>query len=557
MWLFHRRTAVLLSLLLLLLPLIAYSQTDQPSQQSGQSKTVLKSTTRLVVVDVVAIDGKGTPVPNLTSNDFTLEEDGRRQQISVFSFQKPGEVSPGGTVHLPANVFTNTPSVKPTSLNVILLDALNGEFASRAYAREQLIKFLEENYSAQPTAVYALENHLKLLHDFTTDTKEAVNAIREYRPKVFNHLDSLDAVASPFTQKGEVQTGPRNIETTLTALNFLAQALSGYPGRKNLIWLSEAFPMELFPDLFPSAASLATLKATVPSDSAGPFDALRGPAQAGMAQASQSPNSVLWANSDYAAQVRQVANALMNAQVAVYPIDAAGVGKLSRVSNLATMRDVAERTGGKIFAGKNDLLSSIRGSIDDGSTYYTLAYYPENKNWGGQLREIDIKTAQPGISLRYRRGYYAVDPAMAAKAEDSKKLVEDFSRGLALDMPSATAVLFRAVLSSPADNNNKVVVNFAIDPHTLTFAEVAAGHQANLSCAAVVFSEKGSLVKDTMATINTPISSTDFEKLMATSLPCRTTVELKPGKYLMRLGVMDRSTRMMGTTTAAVTVPVP
>lgn len=556
MRLFNRQAALLLSVLL---PFAAHSQTDQPTTQNDQAKTIVKSNTRLVVVDVVATDAKGAPISNLKSDDFTVTEDGRQQQISIFSFQQPGEPSASAStaVQLPANAFTNVPAAKPTSLNVILLDALNGQFASRAYAREQLIKFLEDGHSGQPIAVYALESHLKLLHDFTTDTREAVSAIRGYKPQVINHLDSLDAVASPFTQKGETQTGPRNIETTLMALNFLAQALSGYPGRKNLIWLSEAFPMQLFPDLFPSAASLATLRGSIASDNPGAFDTLRGAGQAGMAQASQSPNSTLWANSDYAAQVRRVANTLMNAQVAVYPIDAAGVGKLSRANNVATMRDVAERTGGKTFTGQNDLEASIRGSIDDGSTYYTLAYYPENKNWSGQLRQIDLKVDKPGISLRYRRGYYAVDPALATKEEDSKKMVEEFSRSLALDVPSATAVLFRAVLTSPVDNNNKVVVNFAIDPHTLAFSEQSGVHHASLSCAAVVFTEKGSLVKDTMSTINAPIASANFQKLLDSTFPCHTTVELKPGKYWMRLGVIDRSSRLMGTTTASVTVPVP
>ena len=248
----------------------------------------------------------------------------------------------------------------------------------------------------------------------------------------------------------------------------------------------------------------------------------------------------------------------MNAQVAVYPIDAAGVGKLSRVSNLATMRDVAERTGGKTFAGQNDLDASIRSSIDDGATYYTLAYYPENKNWDGQLRQIEVKAAEPGMNLRYRRGYYALDPDAAAKPEDSKKLVEDFSHALGLDVPSATAVLFQTVLTSPVDNAEKVVANFTIDPHTLTFAEQAGGvHQASLSCAVVAFSEKGSPIKNTLGTITTPVNPDDYRKLMNSTFPCRVSIELKPGKYLLRLGVVDRNSRLMGTTTAPVTVPIP
>src|SRR5215207_8413720 len=38
----------------------------------------------LVTVDVVVLDGKGRPVEGLNRNDFTISEDGRRQDISEF-----------------------------------------------------------------------------------------------------------------------------------------------------------------------------------------------------------------------------------------------------------------------------------------------------------------------------------------------------------------------------------------------------------------------------------------------------------------------------------------
>jgi VWFA-related protein len=453
-------------------PAGSLAQSTPPPQQNGpvnQSPGVLKANTRLVVVDVVATDGKGTPVPDLKIGDFTVLEDGQPQKISVFNFQQPA-AAPEAAPPLPSNVFSNVPAFNPTSLNVILLDALNGEFSSRVYAREQLIKFLESGRAIQPVAVYALENHLKLLHDFTTDTKTVVEVIRRYQPHVMNHISTVGAAASPFTQKGDFQTVPRTIETTLTALHFLAQALSAYPGRKNLIWLSEAFPMQLFPDLFPAGSpnTLQALHGVTSTDTPTAFDMLRGP-QAALIQSSASLNPSQWAASDYTALIRKVANALMNAQVAVYPIDAAGVGRISRISGLATMRDIAERTGGRTFANQNNLVTSIGDSLDDGSTYYTLAYYPENKNWNGQLRQIDIKTGRSGVKLRYRVGYYALDPGLDSKQENPKKLVEDFSHMLALDSPSSTAILFRAVVASPADNNQKLVINFVIDARTLTF----------------------------------------------------------------------------------------
>src|SRR5215467_12755690 len=65
---------------------------QQPSSPQAQSPAapslpVLKATTRLVVVDVVATDGKGEPVADLTADDFTVLEDGKPQKISGFSFQ--------------------------------------------------------------------------------------------------------------------------------------------------------------------------------------------------------------------------------------------------------------------------------------------------------------------------------------------------------------------------------------------------------------------------------------------------------------------------------------
>src|SRR5215470_9360532 len=54
-----------------------------------QSQNVLRATTRLVIVDVVAVDEKGQPVSGLTANDFTVLEDGKPQKISDFSFHHP------------------------------------------------------------------------------------------------------------------------------------------------------------------------------------------------------------------------------------------------------------------------------------------------------------------------------------------------------------------------------------------------------------------------------------------------------------------------------------
>jgi VWFA-related protein len=534
----------------------AYAQSSPSPQQkpsAAQSPNLLKASTRLVVVDVVATDHSGAAVGDLSIDDFTVLENGVAQKISNFGFQHPMGVS-ATPLSLPPNVFTNVPQVSATSLNVILVDGLNGEFSSRAYARDQLVKYLEGHPSIPPTAIYGLDTKLKLLHGFTTESKELVEAVRDFKPQVMTHISTVYATASPFTQKGDFQSSELTMMNTLGALDLLAQSLSGYAGRKNLIWLSEAFPETLFPDLFPSGSATNILGIKSPPSGAGVTAV--GAAQEGMQQSSMSVNPVQWAEDDYSAMVRRVADELMSAQVAVYPIDAAGVGKISRVNGLATMRQMAERTGGKTFANQNDLVLSISHSLEDGATYYTLSYYPENKNWDGRFRQIDVKSNRPGINLRHRVGYYAMDPGAAVKAEDPKRLSADFSRALALDAPSSTAVLFRVVLGFPADDKQKVVVNFAIDPHTLSFAaDAEAGEHASVACAVVAFSSKGSLANQQLYDMKATVKPGELSRLMESTFPCRVAIELKPGKYTLRLGVVDHASQHMGTTTATVSVP--
>jgi hypothetical protein len=64
------------------------SEKEQKPAPVYESATVLKSITRLVVVDVVAT-GKEGPVTDLKQDDFTILEDGKEQKIRVFNFQQP------------------------------------------------------------------------------------------------------------------------------------------------------------------------------------------------------------------------------------------------------------------------------------------------------------------------------------------------------------------------------------------------------------------------------------------------------------------------------------
>src|SRR6476646_4868818 len=295
----------------LALPLIAlsflgaYSQTNASNQPQDvmHSDQTLRTNTRLVVVDVVATDSKGQPVPDLKASDFTVLEDGKPQKISGFNFERSGaSLTQTAQIQLPPSVVTNAPTFQSNSLSVILFDAANGDFSEHVYARDQLLKFLKGAALQRPVAIFALQSQLKLLHDFTTDNGALSAAVAKYRPPAQTiNSETIESRASAFSTRGDYHTSERDIENTLNQLNVLAKVLAGYPGRKNLIWLSESFPLTLFPESLGQANSPTR-----------PHDGDPG----------STISNLLKSNyyKSYAALIKKVSDALMSAQVAVYPV---------------------------------------------------------------------------------------------------------------------------------------------------------------------------------------------------------------------------------------------
>jgi VWFA-related protein len=543
---------LLLYLVMLGVPSSSQTPSDQ-SQEVMHSDQVLRTNTRLVVVDVVATDNRGELIGDLKADDVKMLEDGKAQKISSFTFHPPRKTEVAISSPLPANVVTNAPAFQASSLNVMLLDTLNGDFAGQSYVKDQLLKYLSRAELVHPIAVFAMENHLVMLHDFTTDPVALKSSVEKFKPPAHSLSgETATSRASAFTTFGDFHTSDRDIGTTLNQLNALAKTLAGYPGRKNLIWLSEGFPLNLFPDMV----------------ARGPSGRCNGPgctplASQGVAPATDSTlgraateGTGNGAYKDYAALIKKVSDALMTAQVAIYVVDAGAIGKDERMASHDTMNEMAERTGGKAFIGTNDLAGSMRSSVDDGSTYYTLEYYPDNKKWDGQFRTIQLKSNRAGVKLRYRQGYYALDPEKV-NAANSDAVAENFSRALELDAPAATQIVFQAQVVTPTEKSKKVTVSFHIDPVTLAFQHKEGGMEtARMSCTVWAYGKDKDKPTMSSGTVNANLKAGEFQQIMQQHfLPCDRELDLKPGAYTLRMGVLDRTTNKMGTASTQLIVP--
>jgi len=405
----HRRLAPAACLLLPVLILIGQDQ-NQPT---------IRVTTRLVQVNVVVHDKKGSPVSDLKKEDFTILDKGKEQKVAVFTVDSV-DAPPKAWPALPPNIFSNRfqGAETPTSITVILFDGLNTRFQDQAYARKQIVKFLSEIQPHDRVALYLLGGDLRILHDFTNNSDHLAKALSKYRGRISGELDAADPapreptgddVLDQFLSNSDQAISDfysvNKAQSTLDAMEAIAHHLASLPGRKNLVWVSGGFPftLGLEPDDF------------------------------SMSNPSREHRS-------FSEETARVARAMNDANIAIYPVDARGLiaipsmtasmpspglrrGTLKSLTppNQDTMQILADRTGGRAFFNTNDLTSAVRNAVNDAKVTYTLGFYPDGDEWDGKFHEIKVKVARSGVDVRYRKGFVAftahTPSAQAIKAE--------------------------------------------------------------------------------------------------------------------------------------------
>lgn len=427
-------------------PAPAQTTPSASAPQEEEPGLVLQETVRRVVVDVVVTDDHGHAVPGLTADDFRIFEDGKPQATRQFEVHTSSEVVAlsARPAVLPANTFVDLPASAEAvraPLTVILFDALNTPLREQIYARQQMLKFLEQIPVGSRTAIFVLSDRLHLLQGFSGEREVLVAAARRQGPVpdkagLLESTDDNGLSTSPLSAQAQASamsaagTGPgyvpgagpvgppaaplslngpmsvsmimtqmadevtsalldRRVDITLAALQQIARFLSSVPGRKNLIWLSSSFPASVGPD------------------------------EAAGTEAFENQRS-------YDQEIVETDNLLCMSQVAVYPVDARGLQApilrsgpgtaqtyaASLAATQGTMNQVADETGGHAFFNTNELAKAFATAVDNGSNYYSLTYAPTNPNFDGELRHIRLTIDHPGYHLAYRRSYYADDAGM-------------------------------------------------------------------------------------------------------------------------------------------------
>ncbi|HEX6880285.1 MAG TPA: hypothetical protein VF135_07970, partial [Terriglobales bacterium] len=200
--------------------------------------------------------------------------------------------------------------------------------------------------------------------------------------------------------------------------------------------------------------------------------------------------------------------------------------------------------GGRAFLGTNDLGGAISSGIEQGSRYYTIAYIPADRKNDDRYRSIKVEATGGKLSLEYRRGYYAASLKTPTVSESEHLLAASMQLGV----PPATALLMKVQVMPPDDGSKSVRVDYAFSTNDLQFVPTNDHrNKATLDLMAVAYDDQGKTVLSNKNTEEVAFKVGTAAEEFKHGVPGHQEFSLPPGKYILCLGAMDRTSLRIGT----------
>lgn len=383
--------------------------TEQPTEPSadGQDVETVKVETNLVTVPVIVSDRGDRYIPDLKQEEFTVYEDGVKQEISFFE-----------TVTAPFHV-------------VLMIDTSASTQDKLGQIQQAAIAFTEQLQKADRVKVLSFADSVRELSDFTSDRAVLQWAIRGTRPGQGTKLYDAMAVGLKALQRVKGRK----------AIVIFTDGVDSYSDResydKNRRMIEEA-GIIIYPIRYDTRADveqlvrqqqqsgqvidLATIlggkTSTTPTTFPGGTGVPTGgggvgtslPRLPGGVVISTSRNGRDRDNNNRYPPGDPRNNDPTYPSGKTTPNDTIGVelDMLYRTAD-AYLTEIADKSGGKLL--RADTLGSLPlafGQIAaELRTQYSLGYYPPKPERDGKYRKIKVKTSRKDVAVRARPGYRA------------------------------------------------------------------------------------------------------------------------------------------------------
>lgn len=522
---------------LLLLQAAPLAQSQNPSSGSQGFRV----TSELVLVNVVVRDKKGAPVRGLKKDDFTLFEDGKRQDISTFDVENVEEFALAGAGEAPISGSASSPALlrqssSPTleardrRLMLLFFDfsAMESEEIERAVDAAK--SFVEKHMQpADLIGMVSLSTNLRIDLDFTADKPRILAALSAYTSSQGQGFEAMDTETetSGSYAPDDSDYNTFSADRKLLALQSIMQTLGKISQKKALIYFSNGISQSGFDNQ--SALRAATSSAVKANVSIYPVDITGLQAFPGGGQARAAS---LRGQSAYSGQ-------------SVLSAFDKNAGAQETLSTLAA------DTGGKAFFDSNDFSGVFAQVQKDSSSYYVLGFTSTNPLKDGRFRRLRVQVNRPDLRLEYRPGYYSGrDFGHLQRADREQQLNDE----LASELPQTdVAVYAGASYFRQDDSHYYLAVSIVVPGSQIPFVQAKDKDNATINIIGEVRSGGKFRVGQLRDTVKLALDSS--QQVRRKNVQYNTGFVLAPGSYHLKFIVRENQTGRMGSFETDVQVP--
>ena len=367
-------------------------------QQKPTAEEPVRLSASLVQVPAVVTDRSGKFVSDLSRNDFTVSEDGKRQDISFFA------------------------AVKQPFNAVLVLDTSNSAQDRLKVIQNTAVDFTKQLRPGDRMMAISFDNEVRQLTDFSEDRQELENAIRGTESGFGKLL--YEAVARALEQLKNVEgrravvlfsdgVDMRSIEASSEGTTRMAEEAGAviYVVRFDTRWWIEADARRQEKE-HPKSKTPFDIDGRIPlpPDFGGPDPLPTGipKPNAPRIEIGQRPKPpVVYDPDGTGTRTQRIPSAEPPDQIT------STLDKLYGEAD-SYLQTITTRTGGRVYLADtfDDTRAAFTAIAEELRNQYLIGYYSTTSNRrDGKYHKIKLELARKGVEVRARPGYRATDQA--------------------------------------------------------------------------------------------------------------------------------------------------
>jgi VWFA-related protein len=530
----------------LLVSLAVGNLLGQQPQKPSQPGYVVRVSTGVVLVNVIARDRKGNLIRDLKKEDFTVYEDGQRQQLTSFDFENVNELATAGAADTTVTGAagnggllraTQGKTLEGRDRRLMLLffdfSAMEPDEIDRAVDAGK--KYVQANMqAADMVALVSLATGMRLDLDFTDDKTKILSSLSAYKDSEGQGFENGTTGSAEGTAETSGAYTPDDADYNtfsadrkLLALQSILQALGKIPQKKSLIYFSNGISQSGVDNQ--SALRAATAAAVKANVSIYPVD-VRG--LTAFPPGGQAQSASLHGQSAYSGA--SVLNDLNG-----------------NAASQETLYTLAADTGGKAFMDTNDFSGVFRQVQKDTSAYYVLGYTSTSHLKDGHFRRLKVQVNRADVKLEYRAGYYADRAFEHMKQADREQQLED---ELVAELPETDLAVYAGSAYFRQDDSHYYLgVSLVVPGSQIPFVQEKDKDNATIDIIGTVQESGKFLVGRLRDTVKLAVDSA--QQVRRKNVQYNTGFVLAPGSYHLKFIVRENRTGRMGSFEADVRIP--